>query len=267
MSWSQVQARSRWIIPRASLVDADPSIFDTAEMKMAWKTRRSGFLLAFVAFFGVASAACAEPFDTMLARLEKSLALLTTADAPTTYVVFTTFEISDGKKKLLQTIELRERVTLAPGQPVRRETLSRKTTGDAADANSGASKRSSDGGSASWSIVFPVGKDRPRFSFGPERKEGSLIAVDFAPAASAAEAGLTRGTLVWDPATELPSRLDAVPVRNPPFTSRLEFSFAFASADGYSYPASVSFSAEGGVLFFRRNIQSQSTLTEFSRKP
>ena len=84
-------------------------------MKMAWKTRRSGFLLAFVAFFGVASAACAEPFDTMLARLEKSLALLTTADAPTTYVVFTTFEISDGKKKLLQTIELRERVTLAPG--------------------------------------------------------------------------------------------------------------------------------------------------------
>jgi hypothetical protein len=237
--------------------------------RCGFPSRRCALLGFFgIVFFAVASAAFAAPFDTMLDRLEKALALLTTADAPTTYVVFTTFKISDGKKKLLQTIELRERVTLAPGQPARRETLSRKTVSDAADASSGASRRSGDGSSSSWNVVFPVGKDRPRFSFGPQRREGSLIAVDFAPAPSAASGdGLTRGTLVWDPAAAQPSRLDAVPVRTPPFTSRLELSFAFASVEGYAYPAEVSFSAEGGVLFFRRQIQSQSTLTEFSRQP
>ncbi len=226
-------------------------------------------ILAFFVLCGIASAAFASPFDNMLTKLEKALALLNSADAPTSYVILTTFKISDGGKKTLQTTEVRERVTLAPSQPVRRETLSRKTTGETTDANSGASKKSENGGAASsWTVVFPVGKDRPAFRFGPERKEGSLTASDFAPAASTGAAeGLTRGTVLWDPATELPSRLDAVPVRNPPFTSDLSFSFEFASAGGYSYPVSVSFSAEGGFLFFRRRIQSVSMITEFSRKP
>ena len=231
--------------------------------------KNSRTILVFFVLCSITSAAFASPFDTMLAKLEKVLALLNAADAPTAYVIFTTLEISDGGKKTLQTTEVRERVTLTPGQAVRRETLSRKTVGETTDANSGASRKSGDGGSASsWSVVFPVGKDRPLFRFGPERKEGSLIAVDFAPAASAAAAdGLTRGTLIWDPVTELPSRLDAVPVRNPPFTSGLSFSFTFTSEGGYCYPASVSFSAEGGFLFFRRRIQSMSKITEFSRKP
>jgi len=216
---------------------------------------------------GIPAAVSALPFDTMLARLEKALALLTTADAPTTYVISTTLEIADGGKKILQTTEIRERVTLMPDRPARRETLSRKTVGEATDANSGASRRLGAGGS-SWNVVFPVGKDRPLFTFGAERKEGSLIAVDFAPARSASAAdGLTKGTLAWDPVTELPSRLDAVPVRNPPFVSRLTFAFTFESAGGYSYPASVFFSGEGGFLFFKRRIQSTSKITEFSRKP
>jgi hypothetical protein len=224
-------------------------------------------ILVLVVLCGIASAAFALPFDNMLARLEKALALLNGADAPTSYVIFTTLVISDGGKKTLQTTEVRERVTLAPGKPVRRETLSRKTVGEMPDANSGASKKSEDGGSASsWTVVFPVGKDRPSFRFSPERKVGSLTASDFAPAASAgAVEGLTRGTLLWDPITELPSRLDAVPMRNPPFTSGLSFSFTFSSSSGYSYPISVSFSAEGGFLFFRRRIQSVSLITEFSR--
>jgi hypothetical protein len=217
---------------------------------------------------GVAAQASTASFDTMLDRLEKALALLTTADVPTSYEVFTVFEISDGKKKLLQTIELRERVTLEPGKPARRETLSRKTVGDASpDANSGASRRSGEGGGgSSWNAVFPVAKDRARFSFGPEQKRGALIAVGFAPASGASTDGLTRGTLVWDPAAAEPSRLQAVPVKNPPFMSRLEFSFDFAAVDGVSYPKTVSFSGEGGVLFFRRQINSVSTLSEFSRK-
>jgi hypothetical protein len=202
----------------------------------------------------------------MLSRLESALGLLTTADAPTTYIVSTVFEISDGRKKLLQTVELTERVSLAPGQPARRETLSRKTTGDATDANSGASQRSGGGGSDSWTIVFPVGKDRPRFSFGPERREGPLVVVDFAPAPSAAsDKGLTRGTLTFDPALEMPSRMEAVPVHNPPFTSRLDVRFTFDSVDGFAYPATASFSAEGGFLFFRRGIESVSTISDLRR--
>ena len=221
------------------------------------------------AFFLIALAAFASPLDNVLAKLEKALALLNKADAPTSYVIFTTLEISDGGKKTLLSTEVRERVTLAPGQPTHRETLSRKTVGEVADASSGASRNSGDEGSgSSWNVVFPVGKDRSSFRFGPERKEGSLIALDFTPAASSgATEGLTKGTLFWDPATELPSRLDAVPVRNPPFTSGLTFSFTFASAGGTSYPATVSFSAEGGFLFFRRRIQSVSRITEFSLKP
>lgn len=216
---------------------------------------------------GAAAQASAAAFDTMLDRLGKALALLTTADVPTSYEIFTVFEISDGKKKLLQTIEIREKVTLEPGKTARRETLSRRTVGDASpDANSGASRRSGEGGGSSWNVVFPVGKDRARFSFGPEQRQGSLVAVDFAPAPGAPTDGLTRGTLTWDPAAAEPSRLQAVPVKNPPFTSRLEFSFDFTTVDGVSYPKTVSFSGEGGVLFFRRQINSVSTLGEFSRK-
>jgi hypothetical protein len=239
-------------------------------MSVHWRALRIPRTLLFLLLLcGIQAAVSALPFDTMLARLEKALALLTTADAPTTYVIFTTLEIADGGRKILQTTEIRERVTLMPDQPARRETLSRKTVGDATDANSGASRRSGERGSASsWNVVFPVGKDRPLFTFGAERKVGSLVAVDFAPARSAsATDGLTRGTLTWDPVTELPSRLDAVPVRNPPFVSGLTFSFTFTSDGGYSYPASVSFSGEGGFLFFKRRIQSTSRITEFSRKP
>lgn len=224
--------------------------------------------LALSVLLGSAPAASAAPLDNVLARLEKALALLDMADAPTSYVTFTTLEIADGGKRTLQTTELRERVTLAPGQPVRRETLSRKTVGEMTDATSGASKKTENGGAASWTVVFPVGKDRPSFRFAAERKEGPLMAADFSPVPSAGNtAGLTRGTLFWDPATEVPSRLEAVPVRNPPFTSELSFSFTFASAGGVTYPASASLSAEGGVLFFRRRIQSVSRITEFTRKP
>jgi hypothetical protein len=254
-------------LPRGLSVDARAAMRHHASMNDS-RRRRLLSILAFFILLGTGSAAFAAPFDNMLARLEKALALLETADAPTSYVILTTLEIADGGKKTLQTTELRERVTLAPGQPIRRETLSRKTVGEMPDATSGASKKSENGGSASWTVVFPVGKDRPSFRFSPERKEGSLMAADFSPVASAGTAeGLTRGTLFWDPATEIPSRLEAVPVRNPPFTSELSFSFTFASAGGISYPASASFSAEGGVLFFRRRIQSVSRITEFSRKP
>jgi hypothetical protein len=213
-----------------------------------------------------AVAASAQPFDTMLARLEGALGLLTAADVPTTYTMLTSFRISDGKGKLLQTVELLERVTLVPGSPVRRETISRKTSGSATDAQAGASRKADGGSSPAWKIVFPVGKDRPLFAFGPERREGLLASVDFAPAPSAgSQDGLTRGTLAWDPAAAMPARLEAVPVKNPPFTSRLELSFTFASADGSAYPATASFSAEGGFLFFRRQIDSVSTISEFRR--
>ena len=90
--------------------------------------------------------------------------------------------------------------------------------------------------------------------------------MDFAPAPSAAsDEGLTRGTLTFDPALEMPSRMEAVPVHNPPFTSRLSLSFTFDSVDGFAYPATASFSAEGGFLFFRRGIQSVSTISELRR--
>jgi hypothetical protein len=218
---------------------------------------------------GTAPAVFPTPSDAVIARLEKALALLTTADAPTSYVISTTMEISDGRKKMLQTIELRERVTLAPGKPMRRETLSRRTTGGTTDSTSGASKKSEGSGAgSSWNVVFPVGKDLPSFRFGTERKEGSMIACDFAPAASSGAAeGLTRGTLLWDPVMELPYRLEAVPIRNPPLTSALSFSFVFATEGGFSYPATVSFSAEGGILFLRRYINSVSRITEFVRMP
>jgi hypothetical protein len=242
-------------------------------MKCICRTRRAALCAAAFLFLLLAASpkaaaqAFTAGFDTMLERLEKALALLTTADVPTSYEVFTVFEISDGKKKLLQTVELRERVTLEPGKPARRETLSRKSVGDASpDANSGASRRSGEGGGSSWNAAFPVGKDRARFSFGPEQRQGPLISVDFAPAPGASPDGLTRGTLAWDPASLQPARLQAVPVKNPPFTSRLEFSFEFAAVDGVSYPKTVSFSGEGGVLFFRRQIYSVSTISGFSRK-
>lgn len=232
----------------------------TPEMKRALPA------LALAALLVAASPAGAEPFDTMLVRLEGALGLLTAADVLTTYLMRTDFQIMDGRGKLLQTIELRERVTLEPGKPVRRETLSRKTTGSQADAESGASRRSGDGGSTAWKIVFPVGKDRPLFAFGPERQEGSLVSVDFAPAPTAgSQDGLTRGTLGWDPAAAMPARLEAVPVKNPPFTSRLELSFTFASEEGFAYPATAAFSAEGGFLFFRRQIESVSTISELRR--
>ncbi len=226
-------------------------------------------LITILVFLVIGSSVNAAPFDVMLDRLERALALLDKADAPTTYVMDTKFEISDGGKKTLQTAEVSERITLAPGQPVRRELLSRKTTGQATDANSGASQKTTNGGSASpWPVIFPVGTHRSSFSFGPETKEGSLVAVDFAPAASAGSVdGLTRGKLLWDPVTQLPSRLTAVPVRNPRFTSALSVSFTFASADGYAYPSSVSFSADAGFLFLRRHIESIILITEFSRKP
>jgi hypothetical protein len=226
-------------------------------------------LLFILALLVIGSSASATPFDTMLGRLEKALALLNKADTLTTYVMDTKFEISDGGKKVLQTAEVGERITLAPGQPVRRETLSRKTTGQANDATSGASQKSTNGGSASpWPVIFPVGKDRSSFSFGSERKEGALIAVDFAPAPAAGSVdGITRGTILWDPVTQMPSRLNAVPVRNPRFTSALSLSFTFASADGYAYPSSVSFSVDAGFLFLRRHIDSVIVITGFSRQP
>jgi hypothetical protein len=226
-------------------------------------------LITILVFLVIGSSAIAAPFDMMLDRLEKALALLNTADAPTTYVMDTKFEISDGGKNTLQTAEVSERITLAPGQPVRREPLSRKTTGQSTDAASGASQKTTNGGSASpWPVIFPVGKDRSSFSFGPERKEGSLMAVDFAPAASSGSAnGLTRGKLLWDPVTQLPSRLTAVPVRNPRFTSALSLSFTFASVDGYAYPSSVSFSVDAGFLFLKRHIESIILISGFSRQP
>jgi hypothetical protein len=207
-----------------------------------------------------------EPSGAVLSRLQGALGLLTEADVLTTYRIRTRFEISDGRGKVLQTIELVEKVTLEPGKPVRRETISRTSTGNATDAQSGASRRSGSQDQAGWKIVFPVGKDLPLFAFGPERRQGLLASADFAPAPSAStQDGLTRGTLSWDPAAGMPTRLVAVPVKNPPFTTRLDLSFTFASVDGFAYPATAAFSAEGGFLFFRRGIESVSTITELSR--
>lgn len=236
----------------------------TPEMTRALRAALlAGFLAALPA---AVPRALAEPADAVLARLEGALGLLTAADVLTTYRIRTRFEISDGKGKVLQTIDLVEKVTLEPGKPVRRETISRTSTGNATDAQSGASRRPASQDQAAWKIVFPVGKDLPLFAFGPVRQQGGLSTADFAPAPSARpQDGLTRGTLSWDPTADMPTRLQAAPVKNPPFTTRLDLSFTFASADGFAYPSTAAFSAEGGFLFFRRGIESVSTITELTR--
>jgi len=225
-----------------------------------------GFLLPL--FAAAAFSLHAAPPDLVLERLSGALSLLEKAEVPTSYLIATRFTLADSGGKALQTSEILERVYLEPGELARREQISRKTSGSDPDATSSASRRAGSGEPApAWKLVFPVGEDRAAFEFGPDRAEGSILVCDFFPAVKGkAKDTLTRGTIAWDPRSNLPVRLTATPIRNPPFTSELNIAFDFSALAGFAYPAAVSFSGEGGFLFIRRRFDARSTISEFTRK-
>jgi hypothetical protein len=225
---------------------------------------RGFFIILFAA--AVLSLHAAPPVQ-VLERLSGALSLLEKADVPTSYLVATRFTLADSGGKALQTSEILERVYLRPGEPARREQISRKTEGTDPDATSSASRRAGSGEPApAWKLVFPVGEDRAAFEFGPDRAEGTILVCDFFPADKGrAKDGLTRGTIAWDPRSNLPVRLSATPIRNPPFTTEFRLAFDFSALTGFAYPAAVSFSGEGGFLFIRRRFDARSTISEFTR--
>jgi hypothetical protein len=225
-----------------------------------------GFLLPL--FAAAALSLHAAPPDQVLERLSGALSLLEKADVPTSYLVDTRFTVADSGGKALQTSEILERVYLTPGEPARRERISSKTSGADPDATSSASRRAGSGEPApAWKLVFPVGEDRASFEFGPDRAEGNNLVCDFFPIEKGkAKDGLTRGTIAWDPRSNLPLSLSATPIRNPPFTYELSIAFSFSALASFAYPAAFSFSGEGGFLFIRRRFDARSTISEFTRK-
>lgn len=208
----------------------------------------------------------AAPPNSTLEALDSALTLLESSDVPVSYVMTTRFTMGKPSGETIRTIESADRVTLMPGEPPVRETLYRKDSDEDVDAATGASQ-SGNSDASSWSLVPPAGEHLELYEFGETETEGFVRSASFEPVESARRRdGMVKGTLYWDSRTLRPLMIEMAPVRNPRFTSDLEFSFEFAEQDGFSYPVKVRFSGEGGFLFIKRRINSISTVTEFSRE-
>jgi hypothetical protein len=205
----------------------------------------------------------ASPPETTLEALDRALALLESSDVPVSYVMVTKITIGTPSGETIRTIESADRVTLRPGEHPVRENLYLNDSGEDTDAATGASQTGNS--DSSWSFVLPTGGNRALFEFGKTEDKGVTVrSASFEPVRSARrKGGVVKGTLYWDARTLRPLRLEMIPIKNPPFTTKLESSFEFAEQDGFSYPVKARFSGEGGFLFIRRTVTSVSTVTEF----
>lgn len=196
--------------------------------------------------------------------MEEAFQLLDSADRYTAYTMTSTFSLSDGGGKLLKTTELVERVTIKPGQKPVRETISRSESGKDVDISSSASKSGNGGSANAYTLAMPTESDRDLFSFTPI-KNGAVSSADFSPSkAGAKQLGITRGSLSWDSVSGYPLRLEATPLKNPPFTNKLTVVFEFADYEGRPYPSRIEFNGEIGILFFTRKVTYSSTISALS---
>lgn len=225
------------------------------------------------ALFLFAAPAWAAPPDKVLDRILDAVSLLDYPRIAARFVMDSTATISDKNGKVQQVVEQRDQVTARPGAPVQRQMISRtvkdeKGTKTGTDATSSASPNSQANGSG-WKLIFPAGRDKAFYNFGPERLKDGLLQCDFAPLerlpGDAPKDGLTKGSITWDPATLQPVRLEATPVKNPQFTSGLKFFYVFSTVQDTAYPSEIRFLGEGGFLFIQRGFDFRTTLQEFKR--
>jgi hypothetical protein len=225
------------------------------------------------ALFLLAAPAWAAPPDKVLDRILDAVSLLDSPRIAARFVMDSTATISDRNGRVQQVVEQRDQVTARPGIPVERQMISRtvkdeKGTKTGTDATSSASPNSPAQGSG-WKLSFPAGRDKAFYSFGPERLKDGLLQCDFAPLerlpGDAPKDILTKGSITWNPATMQPVRLEAVPVKNPQFTSGLKFFYVFSTVQDTAYPSEIRFQGEGGFLFIQRGFDFRTTVQEFRR--
>lgn len=232
-----------------------------------FRTLAAGFL------FLAAAAGWAAPPDKVLDRILDAVSLLDSPRIAARFIMDSTATISDRNGRIQQVVEQRDLVTARPGAPVERQMISRTVKDDkgsrtGTDATSSASPNSQGSGSG-WKLSLPAGRDKAFYSFGPERLKDGHLQCDFAPLerlpADAPKEGLTKGSITWNPSSMQPVRLEAVPVKNPQFTSGLKFSYVFSTVQDTAYPSEIRFQGEGGFLFIQRGFNFRTTLQEFRK--
>ncbi len=249
-------------------------------MRAARSFHRRAVLLVLALFLPLAALtaqAAGEPPDAVLARLGGALDLLETPRFAASFTMTTRLELLTTKGELDRWVEQQDKYRVAPGAAPERTQVWRrggKAGKDEADANSSSSASGASGGNSGgdgWKFIHPTGENRKYFAFGPVTREGTLLSASYKPAAmlqaDAPKDRLTRGTLVWDGARMLPVKFTMAPLKMPPFTSELEFSYEFSESAGVTFPRAIRSAGEGGLLFVRRRFASTSTLSEFSPKP